>query len=72
MAVLHWLLVCLFVGFAAADSTCDFDSDLCGYNQDTADDFDWTRDSSGTPSVNTGPTADHTTGTSSGLYGVLF
>jgi len=32
------------------------------------DDIDWTRDSGGTPSSGTGPTVDHTTGTSSGFY----
>ncbi|XP_078658172.1 apical endosomal glycoprotein-like [Branchiostoma floridae x Branchiostoma belcheri] len=52
----------------AADSTCDFDSDLCGYTQDTADDFNWLRDSGGTPTGLTGPSVDHTTGTSSGHY----
>ncbi|XP_019631238.1 PREDICTED: MAM and LDL-receptor class A domain-containing protein 1-like [Branchiostoma belcheri] len=53
------------------DSPCDFDSDLCGYTQGTADDFDWTRDSGGTPTGLTGPTVDHTTGTSSGQVGTL-
>ncbi|CAH1243820.1 MDGA1 [Branchiostoma lanceolatum] len=47
---------------------CDFETDLCQFTQDTADDFDWTRHSGGTPSGNTGPTVDHTTGTSSGYY----
>ncbi|XP_019631236.1 PREDICTED: receptor-type tyrosine-protein phosphatase alpha-like [Branchiostoma belcheri] len=55
---------------AAADSPCDFDSDLCQYTQDTTDDFDWTRDSGGTPTGKTGPTADHTTGTSSGTSAI--
>ncbi|CAH1243823.1 PTPRA [Branchiostoma lanceolatum] len=47
---------------------CDFEAGLCQYTQDTADDFDWTRDSGGTPTGRTGPTVDHTTGTSSGHY----
>ncbi|CAH1242850.1 MDGA1 [Branchiostoma lanceolatum] len=47
---------------------CDFETDRCQYTQDTADDFDWTRDSGGTPSLFTGPSDDHTTGNSSGYY----
>ncbi|XP_066299115.1 MAM and LDL-receptor class A domain-containing protein 1-like [Branchiostoma lanceolatum] len=47
---------------------CDFETDLCQYTQDTADDFDWTRDSGGTPTGRTGPTVDHTSGNSSGYY----
>ncbi|MCD4736231.1 MAG: choice-of-anchor J domain-containing protein, partial [Bacteroidales bacterium] len=47
------------------------DFDLCGslpggwYNA-MSDDFDWTANSGGTPSSNTGPSGDHTTG--SGYY----
>ncbi|XP_035699728.1 MAM and LDL-receptor class A domain-containing protein 1-like [Branchiostoma floridae] len=49
--------------------SCDFETaNLCQYTQDRTDDFDWTRDSGGTPSGFTGPTGDHTTGTSSGQY----
>ncbi|XP_076471472.1 MAM domain-containing glycosylphosphatidylinositol anchor protein 2-like [Babylonia areolata] len=46
---------------------CDFeDSGLCGWSQDTNDDFDWTWTSGFTPTSDTGPDADHTTG--SGHY----
>ncbi|KAL8619008.1 hypothetical protein ACOMHN_018390 [Nucella lapillus] len=43
---------------------CDFeDSGLCGWNQDANDDFDWTWTTGFTPTTETGPDADHTTGT---------
>ena len=53
---------------------CDFESsDLCGF---TNGDYAWTRDAYGTPSSNTGPSGDHTTGAgyymhveTSGAYG---
>jgi agmatine/peptidylarginine deiminase len=46
----------------------DFESDFGNYSNVSGDDFDWTRDSGGTPSTGTGPSVDHTTGTSSGFY----
>ncbi|XP_066293043.1 meprin A subunit beta-like [Branchiostoma lanceolatum] len=44
--------------------SCAFDSGWCGYTQDTADDFDWSLNVLGeaTPSGNTGPDHDHSTG----------
>ncbi|XP_039262787.2 MAM and LDL-receptor class A domain-containing protein 1-like isoform X1 [Styela clava] len=42
------------------ETSCDFDSGLCGWTQVTTDDFDWERAKDGTPSHNTGPTGDHT------------
>ncbi|KAI8780792.1 MAM and LDL-receptor class A domain-containing protein 2, partial [Biomphalaria glabrata] len=48
---------------------CDFESyDLCGYTQDSTDDFDWIRTQGPTPDNNTGPTQDHTYGTPLGFY----
>ncbi|EDO47788.1 predicted protein [Nematostella vectensis] len=47
---------------------CNFDTSLCGWNQDTDDIFDWTRDNGGTASSGTGPGRDHTTGSSKGYY----
>ena len=42
----------------------DFEAGLpADWIQDTGDDFDWTWDAGGTPSSNTGPSGDHTTGT---------
>ncbi|XP_078575825.1 MAM and LDL-receptor class A domain-containing protein 1-like [Branchiostoma floridae x Branchiostoma japonicum] len=47
---------------------CDFDTDLCQYTQDTTDDFDWRRNSGGTNTGDTGPPADHTTGSGRYMY----
>ncbi|XP_038071818.1 MAM and LDL-receptor class A domain-containing protein 1-like [Patiria miniata] len=48
---------------------CDFDSNnLCLFENSQNDDFDWTLDSGGTSSSDTGPDSDHTVGTSSGFY----
>ena len=39
---------------------CDFENGLChGWNQSTADDFDWTLHSGSTPSSFTGPSSGH-------------
>lgn len=50
---------------AQNNGNCDFEnpSGLCGYTQDTTDDFDWTRKHGSTSSSGTGPTTDHTTST---------
>ncbi|CAG5126616.1 unnamed protein product, partial [Candidula unifasciata] len=50
-------------------ATCDFEDDgFCSYDQDLFDDFDWTRTSGTTYSAFTGPSNDHTYGTSKGHY----
>jgi len=41
---------------------CTFEDGVCGFVQDSNDDFDWTRRIGGTPSGGTGPEVDHTTG----------
>lgn len=41
---------------------------MCGFTQSSSDDFDWTRQSMGTSSQNTGPNFDHTYGTAKGFY----
>ena len=52
---------CIFVAF------CDFEDDkFCGYQQDVNDNFDWTRQHGRTSSYGTGPTNDHTYGTTQG------
>ncbi|KAL7851000.1 hypothetical protein AOLI_G00213560 [Acnodon oligacanthus] len=48
---------------------CDFEKDLCTWNQYLADVFDWTRHSGSTPTPLTGPSFDHTTG--SGHYAYI-
>ena len=35
---------------------------MCGFAQDSNDNFDWTQRRGSTPSGGTGPSADHTTG----------
>ncbi|XP_046567277.1 zonadhesin-like [Haliotis rubra] len=46
---------------------CDFEEEgICGWSQDTFDNFEWTRMSGTTPTMSTGPPGDHTTG--SGFY----
>ena len=48
---------------------CNFDKrSLCTWTNRKDDDFDWTIQHNGTPSRGTGPTRDHTLGTSSGYY----
>ncbi|XP_078360420.1 MAM and LDL-receptor class A domain-containing protein 1-like isoform X2 [Oculina patagonica] len=47
---------------------CNFDRSMCGFVQDNNDTFDWTRNRGSTSSSNTGPSADHTTGSYYGYY----
>lgn len=47
---------------------CNFEQDFCNWNNSKEDDFNWWRQSGGSPSIGTGPTADHTTGSQKGQY----
>ncbi|CAB1326068.1 unnamed protein product, partial [Coregonus sp. 'balchen'] len=47
---------------------CTFEQDLCSFTQLMTDVFDWTRHSGSTPTAMTGPSADHTQGSSVGHY----
>ncbi|XP_077628606.1 MAM and LDL-receptor class A domain-containing protein 1 [Crocuta crocuta] len=47
---------------------CDFENGICNWEQDTEDDFDWTRKQGPTPTLNTGPMKDNTLGTAKGHY----
>ena len=47
----------------SAQTSCSFDYGLCyGWRQSRSDVFDWTLRNGSTPSFNTGPSSDHTTG----------
>ena len=41
---------------------CDFDVNMCTWVLGDTDDFNWLRGTGNTPSGNTGPNGDHTTG----------
>lgn len=43
---------------------CNFESGICAWTQSRADRFDWTRHRGSTGSLLTGPSIDHTAGTS--------
>ena len=46
--------------------------DFCDWSQDdSSDDFDWSRGKGGTPSQGTGPEKDHSTGTAEGRWIVI-
>lgn len=48
---------------------CTFEqTNICGYTQDKTDNFDWRRDNQGTATSSTGPSKDHTYGTTGGMY----
>ena len=48
---------------------CDFEQDTCTWtNTQQGDDFDWLRSKGGTTSSLTGPSIDHTKGTTLGYY----
>uniref|UniRef100_A0A3P8XN93 Zonadhesin-like n=1 Tax=Esox lucius TaxID=8010 RepID=A0A3P8XN93_ESOLU len=52
----------IYVPLSVCNLDCNFEQDLCGFNQLLTDVFDWMRHSGSTPTVMTGPSADHTTG----------
>ncbi|MBZ3887912.1 MAM and LDL-receptor class A domain-containing protein 1 [Sciurus carolinensis] len=47
---------------------CDFENGICNWEQETEDDFDWTRNQGPTSTLNTGPMKDNTLGTVKGHY----
>lgn len=52
---------------SAGSLNCDFETpSICGYLQSTGDVFNWTRATGATGSRGTGPSNDHTYGTSKG------
>lgn len=55
--------------FFFTDLDCSFtNGDFCGYYESRTDDFDWTLGTGPTPSSDTGPASDHTTGTGDYIY----
>ncbi|KAM6127524.1 IgGFc-binding protein-like [Phoenicopterus ruber ruber] len=48
--------------------SCTFDVNFCEWEQATSDDFNWTRHKGPTPTPNTGPSHDHTTGEGYYIY----
>ncbi|XP_022094256.1 MAM and LDL-receptor class A domain-containing protein 1-like isoform X2 [Acanthaster planci] len=47
---------------------CDFETDLCGWVQSTTDELEWTWWNGTTLDINSGPSRDHTYGTSLGHF----
>lgn len=48
---------------------CDFEANnICGFLQDTTDNFNWTQTTKATATIGTGPSNDHTYGTSNGIF----
>jgi hypothetical protein len=59
-------------GACYSEASCDFEDDYCGYyNTIEGDEFDWQR-AQGRDNYFTGPGVDHTTGTVSGYYLVIY
>ncbi|KAM8804852.1 IgGFc-binding protein [Eudromia elegans] len=52
----------------ACNLSCTFDVDFCEWEQAANDDFDWIRHKGATPSPDTGPSYDHTTGDGYYIY----
>lgn len=57
------LIIALIV---AATGPCTFENGMCGWLQDSDDDFNWRKKTGPTSTQFTGPSADHTVGTSKG------
>lgn len=49
-------------------ANCTFEKNQCGWVNTDKDNFDWKRKQGRTPSIGTGPSVDHTTGTNQGYY----
>lgn len=45
---------------------CSFENGMCGYTDESYGTFKWHRDRNGSSAANTGPSVDHTLGTSLG------
>ena len=55
------------VFFLGISGNCDFENGLCTWTNELNDEeFDWVQGTGDTPTQNTGPSTDHTTGTGQG------
>lgn len=66
-----WQLECIILFFYTEElpqgADCDFEVDLCGWhNVQHGDELEWIRHKNSTPTLNTGPSFDHTKGNGSG------
>jgi len=55
-------LVVIFLIFILLVFGCNFDTSMCGFVQSSSDNFNWKRHQGRTPSRDTGPSTDHTSG----------
>ena len=53
----------IYLPASSFTDSCDFESGLCTWTQETNDRLDWLEHSGPTISLETGPNADHTLGT---------
>ncbi|XP_077868508.1 MAM and LDL-receptor class A domain-containing protein 1-like [Saccoglossus kowalevskii] len=63
--------IAITLGFCSSSHSlfdCDFEGDLCGWNQMIDDELDWTRTKGDTGAPHTGPSGDHTRGGNEGYY----
>uniref|UniRef100_A0A8C5KA78 MAM and LDL receptor class A domain containing 1 n=1 Tax=Jaculus jaculus TaxID=51337 RepID=A0A8C5KA78_JACJA len=51
-----------------SNGACNFEFDICSWEQDQDEDIDWNLKASGIPTASTEPAGDHTLGNSSGHY----
>ena len=55
-------------GACAPIGNCNFELDLCGWQNTNNDNFDWLRSAGATLLRNTGPAVDHTTNSDKGIH----
>ncbi|XP_041467508.1 MAM and LDL-receptor class A domain-containing protein 1-like [Lytechinus variegatus] len=58
----------LYDGVCPTQVECDFEVDFCFWTQEPSSSWKWLRNAGSTPSSSTGPSRDHSTGTSFGYY----
>ncbi|XP_009332378.1 PREDICTED: uncharacterized protein LOC103925393 [Pygoscelis adeliae] len=64
----EWRKDTICVASTVCNMSCTFDVDFCEWKQATSDNFDWIRHKGPTPTPNTGPSHDHTTGEGYYIY----